>query len=386
MEHSTIELPPTEFAPAERADEEQLRRIIGRFAENPERFEILDATPDVVMILDEHRQVVYANAAIEDLLGLEDRSEAYGKRPGELLGCACASRYEQGSCGTTRFCSMCGAAKAILVSLSGKISVEECRINQPGMKGSFDLRVWGRPYRADGEIYSIFVVKDITDEKRRSALEHAFYGDILETAGGLLGYTELMNDASAEEREELEFQEVMPQLARQLIDDITTHRLLLQAEHGEVALRLVGIEPQEFLEGIASAYTRHPVGENRHILVDLGEANHPFISDRALVSRVLGNMIRNALEACVKGETVSLGWRFVMDGIEFWVHNPSVMPEEVQLQVFQRSFSTKGEGRGLGTYAMKLLGERYLRGELRFESAPEIGTTFTIRLPRRFQD
>ncbi len=50
--------------------------------------------------------------------------------------------------------------------------------------------------------------------------------------------------------------------------------------------------------------------------------------------------------------------------IEFWVHNHAVMPESVQRQVFQRSFTTKGRGRGLGTYSVKLLTERYLEGGL----------------------
>ncbi len=376
---------PTEFALAERVSAEDLQQVIAQFSENPERFELLDASPDVIMILNKHRQVVYANAAIEELLGLEDRRDAYGKRPGELMGCVHASRHEEGSCGTTRHCSMCGAVKAVLISLSGRISIQEASINQEGMKGSFDLRVWGRPYEADGENYSLVAVKDITDEKRRTALEHAFFHDILDTAGGLLGYAELMEDASPEELEEMNILEVMPQLATQLIEEINSHRLLVEAESGDLALEPVAIAPQEFLEGVASVYMRHQVGEHRHILVDLGEASLPFTSDRALLSRVVGNMVKNALEACVEGETVSLGWRYPTENVEIWVHNPSVMSEEIQLQVFQRSFSTKGKGRGLGTYCMKLLGERYLRGEMGFESNKETGTTFTVRLPRRFE-
>ncbi len=49
--------------------------------------------------------------------------------------------------------------------------------------------------------------------------------------------------------------------------------------------------------------------------------------------------------------------------------------------MFQRSFTTKGEGRGLGTYSMKLLSERYLNGRVEFTSSPEHGTTFTAVYP-----
>ena len=54
--------------------------------------------------------------------------------------------------------------------------------------------------------------------------------------------------------------------------------------------------------------------------------------------------------------------------MDFWVNNPAVMPREVQLQVFKRSFSTKGSGRGIGTYSMRLLVSRYLGGSVDFES------------------
>ena len=57
------------------------------------------------------------------------------------------------------------------------------------------------------------------------------------------------------------------------------------------------------------------------------------------------------------------------------------MPADAQLQVFQRSFSTKGDGRGLGTYGSRLLTERYLGGEIGFESTESTGTTFRVSLP-----
>lgn len=51
------------------------------------------------------------------------------------------------------------------------------------------------------------------------------------------------------------------------------------------------------------------------------------------------------------------------------------------LQIFQRSFSTKGGGRGIGTYSVKLLTENYLQGRVAFVSTAEAGTTFTATYP-----
>ncbi|MGO9255131.1 MAG: hypothetical protein ACLQU1_02335 [Bryobacteraceae bacterium] len=57
------------------------------------------------------------------------------------------------------------------------------------------------------------------------------------------------------------------------------------------------------------------------------------------------------------------------------------MPAKVRLQVFQRSFSTKGMGRGLGTYSIKFLTERYLQGQVSFGSVEGEGTTFMACYP-----
>lgn len=53
----------------------------------------------------------------------------------------------------------------------------------------------------------------------------------------------------------------------------------------------------------------------------------------------------------------------------------------MRLQIFNRSFSTKSTGRGLGTYSMKYLTEKYLRGEMSFTSVEGEGTTFLARYP-----
>jgi sensor histidine kinase regulating citrate/malate metabolism len=66
--------------------------------------------------------------------------------------------------------------------------------------------------------------------------------------------------------------------------------------------------------------------------------------------------------------------------IYFSIKNPGLIPAEVQSQIFQRSFSTKGKGRGLGTYSIKLLTERYLNGSVGFTSSIERGTEFFVKI------
>ena len=106
------------------------------------------------------------------------------------------------------------------------------------------------------------------------------------------------------------------------------------------------------------------------------------ITDPVLARRVVANMVKNALEATAKGGAVEAGCRCEQNTVDIWVHNAAVLSEEARRRIFQRSFSTKGPGRGLGAYGMKLIAERYLGGGVDFDSLEGEGTEFRLRLPR----
>jgi sensor histidine kinase regulating citrate/malate metabolism len=97
---------------------------------------------------------------------------------------------------------------------------------------------------------------------------------------------------------------------------------------------------------------------------------------------VLGNLIKNGLEAGGSGNWVTVGCCDEGDAVAFTVSNPAVMPEDTQLQLFNRRFSTKGKDRGLGTYSVKLLTEAYLGGTVSFVSRESEGTVFTLHIPK----
>jgi signal transduction histidine kinase len=141
------------------------------------------------------------------------------------------------------------------------------------------------------------------------------------------------------------------------------------------------VEARALLEEVASGYRAHQVSKGRTVQVAPDSVEVTLTTDRTLLKRVLGNMTKNALEASAPGQAVTLRCQDQDGGLAFSVHNPKAMPEKVQLQVFKRSFSTKGSGRGLGTYSIKLFTERYLGGRVWFTSSPEEGTTFTAWLP-----
>ena len=366
----------TEFAPAERDDLLIIQDKYYQLMNLPQIKKIADSLPDILMILNNKRQVVFANERLIELLKFDSIENVLGLRPGELLNCQ-HSNKNKGGCGTTIFCSKCGAVNAIQQSLKGQVSVEECRIIDHE-NNAFDFKVWATPYEYDGSQYSIFAIKDISAEKRRNILERIFFHDITNTAGGLMGITQIIK----ENPEDIsEFKDILHDIATTLMDEINAQKILLAAENGTLEISGDPINTIDLLNSVKNIYQNHIVAQKRTIIIDENSKNTVFFTDHTLLKRIIGNLTKNALEAIEEGFDVTMGVNLNRNNIVFWVHNPSVIPLEVQLQLFQRSFSTKGLGRGIGTYSVKLLTEKYLGGKVYFKSNEDEGTTFYVELP-----
>jgi signal transduction histidine kinase len=141
----------------------------------------------------------------------------------------------------------------------------------------------------------------------------------------------------------------------------------------------------ELLEDLRAGYAQFAGERDCEIVLDPQSARIEFVSDRKILLRVLRNMLKNAIEASYRGDTVTLGCREAGGRVQFRVHNPAFIARPLQLQIFQRSFSTRGAGRGLGTYSVKLLTERYLKGSVSFTSSESEGTTFLVTHPLTLQ-
>jgi signal transduction histidine kinase len=342
--------------------------------------QLVETLPHFFWILNSNRQVVLANSTSLKVLGLPQMDKLYGLRPGEALGCRNASLGPHG-CGTAAACITCGAFRAILSAQSGAVDSQECQLLRKSGGDALDLRVWAHPLGREGDNCIVFQAQDIAHEKRREALERTFFHDILNIAGGLQNGLGMLGEMEAEASAE-----ILPMLitaSQGLLDEIEAQKDLLAIEEGTYDTRLATFGTHAVLNAVVDCYRHHSVAKGRRLQVESASPDITLTSDRRLMTRVLGNMVKNALEACREGQQVTLGCRSEDDGdtVAFWVHNPQHMPKEVQLQVFQRSYSTKGRGRGLGTFGMRLLTERYLQGTVGFNSTPVSGTTFTARYP-----
>ncbi len=361
---------------ARRARPEDVARQVALVGKSPVVQALLDAVDAVLLVLNAQRQLVAWNEP------RRDGARPVGLRPGELLGCANAR--SAGGCGTTARCETCGALGAILGCERTERPVSaECVISTPA-RGAVELDVRAAPIRLDGEPFTVVTLRDISADKRREALEQIFFHDLLNTASGIRGWAWHLRRPGVNVRKAGERLDV---LSRQLEREIRDHRALVLAEEGALVPSPTSFRAEEILEEVAALFSHHAAGRDRIVETSVPDPELALETDRALLARVLVNMARNALEATPPGGTVRLRCEEERDGatgaIRFSVQNAGAMAPDVQERIFQRSFSTKGRGRGLGTYGMKLIGERYLGGTVSFTSAPDAGTTFAIRVPAR---
>jgi hypothetical protein len=371
----------------ERATPAELGAAIEVVSSSPIVGALLVAVDAALLVLDSHRQIVAANQ--RHLFPDAQRSpDAWlGLRPGEALDCIHAKEAPLG-CGASDACASCGALRSILRCTSTERPADdECllTLHRGPSTESLELDVRASPVRIEGRPFTVLSLRDVSGERRRRVLEQVFFHDVLNTVTGLAGWARVLGSPGADAARAVAR---IGWLTGQIEREIKEQRDLLRAESGALEPMTAPATAAQILASIVDLFASHPTASGRRLVVDPEPADLGLSTDATLVQRVLANMVKNALEATPAGGAVRIWCEAPADpggahACAFHVHNDAVLDERVARRVFQRSFSTKASsGRGLGTYSMKLFGERCLGGEVSFTSRAGEGTVFTLRLPR----
>lgn len=369
----------TNYAPAERTNADAIKSQ-NELISSLEKFKELFGTINGIgAVLNKNRQVVFANEDFVRSFGFQNMESLLGKRPGEAISCIHSQDFPAG-CGTSEACSVCGAVNAILESQSSGVrSSKETRITSflNGQNISWDLKITSSPIKISDEYFYILMIEDISNEKRRLILERIFFHDILNIAGGLNGLLTVLKEGPDPEMARTLI-DLSEEASRNLLEEIMLHRQIRAAENGDLQVKVEKLESIEFLNSAIGKVRYNEIAKGKAIVIDDDSVRVEFESDRVLLQRVMINLLKNAIEATDDGGIVTAGCRKEGEKVAFYVKNTKVMPNDIKLQIFQRSFSTKGKGRGIGTYSIRLLVENYLNGKVSFVSLVTEGTVFTV--------
>lgn len=379
-EGQTVSCGPTsEFLPPERDDKSELIRQKGLLFKDSLTRIFFDGFPDGGFILNDKRQILAINRALSQRFGSFKEDSLLGLRPGEALGCKYVHETT-GGCGTTSFCRYCGAAQVLFQVRMGKPAQEQCYVITEIESDALDLLVWGTPFKIDDKDFTLFALADISSERRRQALERMFFHDALNTVSGLLGSIEMLALKVGPELKQRV--QSIKDSGNALANDIKAQRQLFMAESGKLETVYSKFLSKDLLSNVIQRCGKLMDLENRTVVLHPDSQDFVLDSDVSLLKRILNNLVKNAMEASGKGDQITVRARQSENSYIFSVHNNSFIGIDAQHNLFKRSFSTKGVGRGLGLYSVRLLTEKYLKGTANFESDPDQGTTFSIILPR----
>ncbi|WP_027179026.1 sensor histidine kinase [Maridesulfovibrio bastinii] len=103
--------------------------------------------------------------------------------------------------------------------------------------------------------------------------------------------------------------------------------------------------------------------------------------EELLLFSMFGNLIKNAVEATLADQPISINLRQDDETIRMEIHNSGAVPEEMRTKFFSKySTSGKKHGTGLGTYSARLIAGVH-GGDIKMKTSDLKGTTVIIELP-----
>ncbi len=234
------------------------------------------------------------------------------------------------------------------------------------------------------------LLKELAQKERLASLGQAsaeFVHDLGNPLTIVWGYVQLLakkleaseaeNGKTATSAKELNIIEQNVRLCRELLTMWQSYGSVEAAPHQPIAISAI---VQEIVKGAAPIATQNGVELETEICEDAGT----LMGESLQIKRAIQNVIINAIQAA--GDTQG---RVTVHCVrkEFYVDvrvsDTGLGMTEAQIpKIFEPYFTTKQgkSGTGLGLYITKKVVEDH-NGSIKVDSAPNQGTTFTIRLP-----
>lgn len=241
------------------------------------------------------------------------------------------------------------------------------------------IPIWNMAVRLGFFLIVTWLLSELHEvQRKRRMLEKIFFHDLLNLVGSVRGFAELLKTDQVSGSREI--YEMIYQAADRSVEEIEAQRLLASVDRSDIPLELTRVQVRMAMELATDIYRPHGAVSGKSIAIATDCGDLVFDIDQAILLRILGNMLKNAVEAALPGETVIFSSRMEEGKICFVVRNSAVIPADIRKHIFRQPVTSKGKSRGLGTYSIRLLTE-YLQGEASFTSAEGTGTQFQVCFP-----
>jgi len=168
----------------------------------------------------------------------------------------------------------------------------------------------------------------------------------------------------------------------QLLEDVL---LYSKAEANRLLIDLEAVDMQRLGREVLNEAKQHAANNQVNLTFNCTGADTPVQMDEKLVRHILANLVSNSIKYSPNGGQVQLDIDCQPDQIRITISDQGIgIPEAEQEHIFEPFFRAENvgavKGTGLGLAITKRAIELH-RGTIRFESKPEVGTTFFISIP-----
>jgi len=321
----------------------------------------IEASPNGVLMLDEHEQIVWCNSVAADHFGLDPQRDRRQRITNLVRAPAFVAYLQQGS-----------FAEAV---------------SFPNPRSDGTLSVLLRPY---GEGMKLVLSQDITDRERNEAMRRDFVANVSHEIRTpltvLAGFIETMTNLTLTEVERVRVLELMTQQTRRmqtLVSDLLT-LAQLEGSPRPAADRWVALAP---LLAQVEADARVLSG-GRHALTVAQAPAVQLAGSQTELHSAVSNLVSNAVRYTPPGGCIDVGWQLLPDGSgELSVSDTGVgIAREHIPRLTERFYRVDGSrsrdtgGTGLGLSIVKHVVQRH-GAELDIHSEPGKGSRFRLVFP-----
>jgi two-component system phosphate regulon sensor histidine kinase PhoR len=322
-----------------------------------------DASPDALFLLGAERQIVWANKVAAELFAASE------------------SQLTQSFIGVVRDFEL---NQAVLDAMAGNRPI----VRQTAVDGR-TLRIRAVPVAETG--CAAVAIEDVTELQRLGRARRDFIANIsheLRTplANIDLAAQTLRNSSGSDQAlagrmlDQIERQvQALSQLAQEMMD-------LAQIESGQALLKLLPVPIGPLVQRSVIPLLPHAKLKGQHISLVLPD-DLMVLADEQQVSRVVANLVHNAVKFAPEGGIISI-YALVVDDEDVRVcvadNGPGIVKED-QPRIFERFYKqdrarSRG-GTGLGLAIARHIVEGH-GGKIWVDSVPGQGATFCFTLPR----
>ena len=352
------------LAYAERAESAAIREALEtRLRHGRQYLDALgESTPDALVILDDHRTVIWGNGPAWGLFN-------NGEPATGMSFIALVRDYELN--------------QAVLDALAG---------HRPMMRqtavGDRMLRIWATPLEEFGGV--AVGMEDATELQRLGRARRDFIANISHELRTPLANIDLAAQTLRQSGEG------NPSLTQRMLDQIqgqvqTLSQLsqemmeLAQIESGQVLLKLEVTELEPVIRRSVTHLLPQAAVKKQHLSLVV-PSDLTALVDEAMIGRVINNLVHNAVKFTPEGGQITVTAQAVGDDVQICVADSGPgIPKDEQRRVFERFYKadrarSRG-GTGLGLAIARHIVEGH-GGQLSLQSTPGQGATFCFTVPR----